>query len=968
MQLSTANGNTPVTFDDSLVTCISALDAEAQSLTFRRDNHPPRTYSFDGIFGPDSAQDDVFGQIAAPVVDDVLTGFNATVLAYGQTGTGKTFTMAGPQLAGLLDGLAASPPSPSGSEAGTASAASAAASSAGILPRSIMRVFQRTASDSGHAYSISVAYVQVYCEQVHDLLAPGLDATSSNGGAAGAWAGSGLAIREDPEAGVYVEGCTWVPVSEAEQCLRVVAVGSRNRAVAATLMNAHSSRSHAVFMLRVERKTKAKAEAASSQQAQVTRVQRGTLFLVDLAGSERVSKSGVTGLHLDEMRAINLSLSALGNCISALAARSQRAVSAGKGPSAKIEAMKQVHIPYRDSKLTRLLQDSLGGNARTSLIITISAAASSVAETQSTLEFGCRAAQVRVHAVRNEVVDYRSLYLSLRNQMEGRATPSNLLPALSSSGASVEANEDLLLEVSRLRSTIATLTDENRALRSAALNASRPAASSQPAVAASDGVEKAAAQLRTAMSTSAESAPALSDLLAAFDNERAATRAQHTAALAAANERHAMELARVKGAFALLQTDHERSQDDLLVALTEQRKLRDKLRDTERSLNSRVGALLEELSEARNNEDETTRRCEAAEADAELLRQQLRQVMVAVQLAGPGGGSGVGGANFDALAEITRLYEQSISNLHSRVESLEARSQQQTLIVQELAYRLRVKSQADQALAEVEAERGHDSEASSAVDAYTGTVDDVSRRRDAAIAAALTARGPVSLAATGGSAAVLQQQQSQHRRPASEGSLGFKVDSLLPQPPRQVVSDYAQQFAHQSGIGAGSGGIRNRPSTSSASSSSVYQSYNKQADPNGQQQQQQQARAFEFATAVAKSNPGAIVTAGQPLKRGAGPSITAVAPSQASLTLVPRSQLRPGTADTPPSSLHASIDSISSKGGDQHPSLSRLGPTSASQPSAAVSSAFLATANAAALGLGGGGAGPRFSVTGLRKG
>jgi hypothetical protein len=249
------------------------------------------------------------------------------------------------------------------------------------------------------------------------------------------------------------------------QCLAVLAAGSRNRAVAATLMNAQSSRSHAIFMLRVERCIPASTASSSSSfhsntstpksaAALVARVQRGTLFLVDLAGSERQSRSGVAGVHLDEMRAINLSLSALGNCISALASR---------GDASRTSS--SVHVPYRDSKLTRLLQDSLGGNSRTSLIITVSQAAHSALETQSTLEFGSRAAKVTVHAVRNEVVDYRALYMALKlgnTNLTGVDNSESLGVKNKNPDGYVLVRED---EFSKLKEREAALSEEVNALR-----------------------------------------------------------------------------------------------------------------------------------------------------------------------------------------------------------------------------------------------------------------------------------------------------------------------------------------------------------------------------------------------------------------------------------------------------------------------------------------------------------------------
>lgn len=248
-----------------------------------------------------------------------------------------------------------------------------------------------------------MSYVQIYCERIFDLLDPGI-------------APSGIVIREDPERGVYLDGASVVSVTSVEDCLELLRRGSENRAVSSTAMNDHSSRSHAVLILRIERKELA---APSNNSADPPRqvVKLSNLFLVDLAGSERVKKTRVTGRHVNELKAINLSLSALGNCVSAL-------------------ANQQRHVPYRDSKLTRLLQSSLGGNAKTALVVTITQAATDAHETLSTIQFGQRAMQVAVRAQQNvlSVLDYRALYEDARQQLdeEGqklRTTQSELTEA-----------------------------------------------------------------------------------------------------------------------------------------------------------------------------------------------------------------------------------------------------------------------------------------------------------------------------------------------------------------------------------------------------------------------------------------------------------------------------------------------------------------------------------------------------------
>lgn len=235
---------------------------------------------------------------------------------------------------------------------------------------------------------VALSYVQIYCERIFDLLDPSV-------------APSSIVVREDPDRGVYLDGATSVGVTNVADCLGLVARGNANRAVASTGMNAQSSRSHAVLLLRIERK-ELDLKTIVAAKGQTIRISH--LHLVDLAGSERVKKSKVVGRHVSELKAINLSLSALGNCISALSKH------------------QNMHVPYRDSKLTRLLQSSLGGNAKTSLVITITPSSTEHNETLSTLQFGQRAMQVAVNAHRNvmSVLDYKSLYEQMQQSLDAR--------------------------------------------------------------------------------------------------------------------------------------------------------------------------------------------------------------------------------------------------------------------------------------------------------------------------------------------------------------------------------------------------------------------------------------------------------------------------------------------------------------------------------------------------------------------
>ncbi|EFN53103.1 hypothetical protein CHLNCDRAFT_26240, partial [Chlorella variabilis] len=283
-------------------------------------------FEFDRVLGPSASQSDVYHAAVKPIVEDVLNGYNGTLMAYGQTGAGKTYSLS-----------------------------SIAADAIGMIPRAAAEVFSHVEQDQGHEYTVYMSYVQLYMELIQDLLRP----ESEN-----------LQIREN-EGGVFVSGVHQQEVQNITQCLHLLHLGDRNRTTAFTALNAHSSRSHAVVMLTVIKRR----SVSGTGEAEIQRV--GKLFLVDLAGSERLKKSKSTGLRASEAKSINLSLTTLGMCINARA-----------DPAA-------THVPFRDSKLTRLLQDSLGGNAKTSLLVAACDAAEHVVETLQSLQFGLRAMCVR---------------------------------------------------------------------------------------------------------------------------------------------------------------------------------------------------------------------------------------------------------------------------------------------------------------------------------------------------------------------------------------------------------------------------------------------------------------------------------------------------------------------------------------------------------------------------------------------
>ena len=297
---------------------------------------PPKKFTFDIVFGQKSKQVDIYNQAARPIVDFVLGGYNGTIFAYGQTGTGKTFTMEGVRAIPELRG---------------------------IIPNSFAHVFGKIAKAEGDTrFLVRVSYLEIYNEDVRDLLSKDQSVR--------------LEVKERPDVGVYVKDLSAFAVNNADDMDRIMTLGNKNRSTGATNMNLHSSRSHAIFTVTIECSEKGPDGKHH--------VRAGKLHLVDLAGSERQAKTGATGQRLKEATKINLSLSTLGNVISSL-----------------VDG-KSTHIPYRNSKLTRLLQDSLGGNSKTAMIANIGPADYNFDESISTLRYANRAKNIKNKAKINE--------------------------------------------------------------------------------------------------------------------------------------------------------------------------------------------------------------------------------------------------------------------------------------------------------------------------------------------------------------------------------------------------------------------------------------------------------------------------------------------------------------------------------------------------------------------------------------
>ncbi|XP_058084109.1 kinesin-like protein KIN-14I [Magnolia sinica] len=307
-----------------------------------------KSFNFNKVFGPSAAQEEVFTD-TQPLIRSVLDGYNVCIFAYGQTGSGKTHTMTGPR--------------------------ELTEQTRGVNFRALGDLFQLSKQRrDAISYDISVQMMEIYNEQVRDLLVT--DGLNKR-----------LEIRNTSQKGFNVPDASLVPVSSTSDVIELMNIGHRNRTVSATALNDRSSRSHSCLTVHVQGRDLVSGTTL-----------RGSMHLVDLAGSERVDKSEVTGDRLKEAQHINKSLSALGDVISAL-------------------AQKNSHVPYRNSKLTQLLQDSLGGHAKTLMFVHISPEADAIGETISTLKFAERVATVELGTARTnkEGGDVRELKEQIAN-------------------------------------------------------------------------------------------------------------------------------------------------------------------------------------------------------------------------------------------------------------------------------------------------------------------------------------------------------------------------------------------------------------------------------------------------------------------------------------------------------------------------------------------------------------------------
>ncbi|XP_076849672.1 kinesin-like protein KIF21B isoform X3 [Brachyhypopomus gauderio] len=348
--------------------CTSVTPGEPQVLLGK-----DKAFTYDFVFDIDTEQQQIYNACVHKLIEGCFEGYNATVFAYGQTGSGKTYTM------------------------GTGFDVSVGAGEQGIIPRAVRQLFQgiqqrRLEAQEGGAappeFKVSAQFLELYNEEILDLFDSARDPEARG-------RKSNIKIHEDSTGGIYTSGVTSRLVSSEEELLQCLKLGALSRTTASTQMNAQSSRSHAIFtvhlcQMRACGTACGTASGEGDADGSITQPEYETLtakfHFVDLAGSERLKRTGATGERAREGISINCGLLALGNVISALGDQSKKAG----------------HVPYRDSKLTRLLQDSLGGNSRTVMIACVSPSDRDFMETLNTLKYANRARNIRNKVVVNQ--------------------------------------------------------------------------------------------------------------------------------------------------------------------------------------------------------------------------------------------------------------------------------------------------------------------------------------------------------------------------------------------------------------------------------------------------------------------------------------------------------------------------------------------------------------------------------------
>ena len=356
--------------DDKMVILMDPIEYNGPNTIFKNRSRE-QTYAFDFAFDKYSTQNIVFEKSTKFLIEGVANGYNATVFAYGATGAGKTYTMLGTD------------------------------SNPGIMPLTLKELFNKVKMfKSERQYKLKFWYLEIYNENIRDLLRFMNQSNNQNNNIIEE--NESLDLREDPIKGIIVSGITEINVNNSNDMLKILKRGNRNRTQEATGANETSSRSHAILQVAIEYKDKNSGIDFE--------IKYSKLSLIDLAGSERASATQNRGIRLIEGANINRSLLTLGNCINALC-------------DAMSKGIKKPYVPYRDSKLTRLLKDSLGGNARTVMIANVSPSINTFDDTYNTLKYANRAKNIKTVVSRNvlnaqyHISNYVNIINNLKNEI-----------------------------------------------------------------------------------------------------------------------------------------------------------------------------------------------------------------------------------------------------------------------------------------------------------------------------------------------------------------------------------------------------------------------------------------------------------------------------------------------------------------------------------------------------------------------
>lgn len=564
-------------------------------------NKNDQTFRFDGCFSENVSQEEIFRTVAQPLVSSVIRGYSGAILAYGCTGAGKTFTMRGNE----------------------------SRESKGIMPRCIDGILGGI--DSGT--EVWISFVQIYCETLTDLLNPPTSYSGGNGFSVPTGAGldsssNQLFIREKSNGTIYVEGLSKARITNISDFYELLEKGDSCRFTAATNSNETSSRSHAALIITLisDNNNNQNSSSKSSSSSTINSRRESSLVLVDLAGSERASaSSGRNYMRAEEAKAINLSLSALGNCMHAL--------SEGKK-----------HVPFRDSKLTRLLQFCLGGGARLSIIVNINSGLDVHGETLNTLRFASRAAKVKIVAKVSRYVDYECLYNEARAKydiLEQRQRTKE--GEISEKMEVIEAKQ---YEIDTLKEQEASLSSQVKMLKQQLLssqNNNNNSSNEKTLKTTSDNIETSDNQI--------------SSMSMKFEEEVKSLKQRYEAKIRQL-EKNGSEMTLE---ISELQFDIQEAREKHLFSLKDMRILQEKNINLESESNNRIDELLAELQEQNAEIEELKEKLLTA---SEHITNQQNQISEAAEVI-------EGMVSKSKLDEMETLFLETVTRLSQRVQHLE---------------------------------------------------------------------------------------------------------------------------------------------------------------------------------------------------------------------------------------------------------------------------------------------------------